>query len=711
MSSFVKKKFKYGGKNICLETSKIAKNTKGSVVITIDKTVVLCTVVVKKNFKNKEFFPLSVFYQEKTYAAGKIPGGFFKREGRATEKEILTSRLIDRPIRPNIKNFYKNEVQIICTVLSAENNPDIAAMIGTYAAIGITDIPLKKTMGVARVGFNKEVGFWLDITKERNSELDIVVAGTKHSILMVEAEAKQKTETIIIGAISFAHREMQVVIKNIKEFIEDYKSKYINKQIYKSNKLNVHISSFKDYLFQQFNYSINDTFYILDKNKRKEALIIITNQVLETFTNHFLTLFYIYEVLYLIIKKIFIKKMFTTKQRIDGREFKVIRSLSIELGILPCTHGSALFSRGDTQAIVALTLGSLRDAQLIEGLEEERYDKLMFHYNFPPYSVGEIGFLGIPNRREIGHGNLAKRAILGVLSKDVFPYSIRIVSEITESNGSSSMASVCGASLALMDAGVPLRATVAGVAMGLITKKEQFFVLTDIVDEEDKFGDMDLKVAATSKGITALQMDIKKQQGIKIDSKEIIKITLNQALEAIQQICETMNVVISQSRKVLSTKAPSYVVLQIETEKIRDVIGKGGSTIKKICDFTNSAIEIQDDGKLHIYANTKLNSQKAIEAIKMITDEAKLNNLYRGTVIRIMEFGAFVSLMPGIDGLVHVSQISSCHVTNIRDFLNEGDFVTVKVLEKDTKGKLKLSIKEIDPIEKAKFESTIKHLI
>lgn len=711
MSSFVKKQFKYGGKTICLETGKIAKNTKGSVVITIDKTIVLCTVVVNKVLKNKQCLPLSVFYQEKYYAAGKIPGGFFKREGRATEKEILTSRLIDRPIRPNINNFYNNEIQIICTVLSAKKNTDITAMIGTYAALGITDIPLKQSMGVARVGFNKEVGFWLDITKEKCSELDIVVAGTKKSVLMVETEAKQKTEAIIIGAISFAHRELQVVIKNIKEFSKDYKTKNknINNQL-KSNKLKVHISSFKDYLFKKFNHSINDTFYIVDKIKRKEALIIITNQVFETFINHFLTLFYIYENLNLIIKKIFINFLFSIKKRIDGRDFKTIRSLSIELCCLPCTHGSALFCRGDTQAIVALTLGSLRDAQFIEGLEEDRYDNIMFHYNFTPYSVCEIGFIGMPKRREIGHGNLAKRAILGVVSKDEFPYSIRIVSEITESNGSSSMASVCGASLALMHAGVPLRTTVAGVSMGLITKKEHFFVLTDIVDEEDKFGDMDLKIAATLKGITALQMDIK-QQGSKTDQKEILQRTLNQALEAIKQISAKMNVVISQSRKSISINAPSYVVLKIETEKLRDVMGKGGTTIKKICEFTNSAIEIQDDGNIHIYAKTKLNLQKAIEAIKLITEETKLNKLYRGKVIRIMEFGAFINLLPGIDGLVHVSQISSCHVTNIREFISEGDIVTVKVLEKDHKGKLKLSIKEIDPIEKSIFEAKIQSFI
>lgn len=705
MSLYIKKNFKYGGKNIILETGKIAKNTNGSVVINIDNTVVLCTVVVNKNIKNQDSLPLSVYYQEKTYAAGKIPGGFLKREGRPTDKEILTSRLIDRPIRPNINKFYKNEVQIICTVISAENNPDIAAMIGTYAAIGISDIPLIDTMGVARVGFNKEIGYWLNITNEINSELDIVIAGTKNSVLMVEAEAKEKTEAIILGAICYAHREMQVVINNINEFVEDYKN---NKTNYKYNKKKVNIS-LQDKLFYEFNYSIIDTFYIIDKIKRKEALNIIINQVIEKFINNYFKYDYINEIFKVIIKKIFINKMFETKKRIDGRKLKTIRSLSIDLGILPSAHGSALFSRGDTQAIVAITLGSLRDAQLIEGLEEERYEKLMFHYNFPHYSVGEIGFLGIPKRREIGHGNLAKRAIIGVLSKEDFPYSIRIVSEITESNGSSSMASVCGASLALMDAGVPLSSTVAGVAMGLITKKENFLIITDIVGDEDKFGDMDLKVAGTKTGITSLQMDIKKQQGKCINNEILqLKLTLNQAVEAIKKIINKMNLVISKSRKKISKKAPSTVMLKIETEKISDVIGKGGKTIKEICDITNSTIDIQDDGKIHIYANNKINSQKAIEAINMITEEAKINKIYRGKVIRIMDFGAFVNLMPGTDGLVHISQIISGHVKNIRDFLNEGDIVTVKVIEKDNKGKIKLSIKEIDPMEKAEFEAKFK---
>lgn len=707
MSLYIKKHFKYGGKNIILETGKIAKNTNGSVVINIDNTVVLCTVVVNKNIKNQDYFPLSVYYQEKTYAAGKIPGGFLKREGRPTEKEILTSRLIDRPIRPNINKFYKNEVQIICTVISAENNPDMAAMIGTYAAIGISDIPLIDTMGVARVGFNKEIGYWLNITNERNSEVDIVVAGTKKSVLMVEAEAKEKTEAIILGAICYAHREMQVVINNINELVEDYKKKNKKKNYRCLKKVNI---TLKDKLVNEFNYSIKDTFYIMDKIKRKEALGILINQVIEKFIKNYLKYDNINEILKVIIKKIFINKMFETKKRIDGRKLKTIRSLSIDLGILPSAHGSALFSRGDTQAIVAITLGSLRDAQVIEGLEEERYEKLMFHYNFTPYSVCEIGFLGIPKRREIGHGNLAKRAIIGVLSKEDFPYSIRIVAEITESNGSSSMAAVCGASLALMDAGVPLSSTVAGVAMGLITKKEKYLIITDIVGEEDNFGDMDLKVAGTKNGINALQMDIKKQIGI-----GIIQLTLNKALEARKKIINKMKLVISKSRKKISKKAPNNVILKIETEKIRDVIGKGGKTIKKICDSTNTYIDIQDDGKIHIYANNtkKINSQKAIEkaieAINMITeDEIKINKIYRGKVIRIMEFGAFVNLMPGTDGLVHISQIISGHVKNIRDFINVGDIVTVKVLEKDNKGKIKLSIKEIDPREKAEFEAKFK---
>ncbi|AGI27005.1 Polyribonucleotide nucleotidyltransferase [Candidatus Portiera aleyrodidarum] len=699
MSLYIKKTFKYGGKNISLETGKIAKNTNGSVVITIDNTVVLCTVVVNKNIKNQDYFPLSVYYQEKTYAAGKIPGGFLKREGRPTEKEILTSRLIDRPIRPNINKFYKNEVQIICTVISAEKNPDIAAMIGTYAAIGISDIPLIDIMGVARVGFNKEIGYWLNITNERNSELDIVVAGTKNSVLMVEAEAKEKTESIMLGAICYAHREMQLLINNINEFVVDYTKKKKNKKN-KKNKKKVNIS---EKLVNEFNDSIKDTFYIMEKIKRKEALCIIINQVIEKFINNSLKYDNIKEILKVIIKKIFINKMLETKKRMDGRKLKTIRSLSIEVGILPSAHGSALFSRGDTQALVAITLGSLRDAQVIEGLEEERYENLMFHYNFTPYCVCEIGFLGIPKRREIGHGNLAKRAILGVLSKEDFPYSIRIVSEITESNGSSSMASICGASLALMDAGVPLSSTVSGVAMGLITNKEKILIITDIVGDEDKFGDMDLKVAGTKTGITALQMDIKKHI-----NNDLIHLTLNQALEAIKNIINKMNLVISKSRKKLSTKAPSNVILKIETEKIRDVIGKGGTTIKQICESTNTTIDIQDDGKIHIYANNKINSQKAIEAINMITEEAKINKIYRGKVIRIMDFGAFVNFMPGTDGLVHISQIISGHVKNIRDFLNEGDIVTVKVLEKDNKGKIKLSIKEIDPIEKAEFEAKIK---
>lgn len=704
----VKKTFQYGRSTVTLETGRIARQATGAVMVTMDETVVLCTVVAKREANPAQpFFPLSVHYQEKTYAVGKIPGGFFKREGRPTEKETLTSRLIDRPIRPLFPKGFMNEVQVICTVLSTDRNhdPDIAALIGTSAALSIAGVPFNGPIGAARVGFNEEQGYFLNPTVEEltTSELDMVVAGTEKAVLMVESEAKELLEDEMLGAVLFGHQEMQVAIQAINELVADAGKPRWEWQPAAEN---VAVNSA---VAQGFEAQIGDAYRITDKMQRQDALSALKDEAVaqlvagddeqapDTFTKDEVKAAFAG-----IEKRVVRSRVIQGEARIDGRDNQTVRPLDIEVGVLPKTHGSAVFTRGETQAIVIATLGTLRDSQLIESLEGERKDRFMLHYNFPPYCVGEAGFMGGPKRREIGHGRLARRGVQAMLpAEDAFPYTIRVVSEITESNGSSSMASVCGSSLALMDAGVPLKAPVAGIAMGLVKDDDGFAVLTDILGDEDHLGDMDFKVAGSEAGVTALQMDIK-IEGI---NEEIMEVALQQANKARLDILGQMNAVIGQSRSDVSDNAPSMATIKIAPDKIRDVIGKGGATIRKICDDTGASVDLDDDGTVRIYADDKAAAKKAIDTVLAITAEAEIGKLYMGKVVRIADFGAFVNIMPGTDGLVHISQIVPERVENVRDFLNEGDDVIVKVLDIDNRNRVKLTIKEISEEEKAAFNA------
>nr|WP_299245291.1 polyribonucleotide nucleotidyltransferase [uncultured Halomonas sp.] len=702
----VKKTFQYGQSTVTLETGRIARQATGAVQVTMDDTVVLCTVVARKDTKpGQDFFPLSVHYQEKTYAVGKIPGGFFKREGRPTEKETLTSRLIDRPIRPLFPKGFMNEVQVICNVLSADRNqdPDIAAMLGTSAALAISGVPFNGPIGAARVAFSEEQGYFLNpsVSALTTSELNMVVAGTEKAVLMVESEAKELLEDEMLGAVLFAHQEMQVAITAINEFVgEAGKPKWEWQPAQENTEL-------KDALASGFEAKIGDAYRVTDKMARQDALSDLKAEAIEQLASGDDARYSADDVsgaFASLEKRVVRSRVIDGEPRIDGRDHKTVRPLDIQVGVLPRTHGSALFTRGETQAMVIATLGTLRDSQLIESLEGERKDRFLLHYNFPPYCVGEAGFMGGPKRREIGHGRLARRGVQAMLPSDEdFPYTIRVVSEITESNGSSSMASVCGTSLALMDAGVPLKAPVAGIAMGLVKDDEKFAVLTDILGDEDHLGDMDFKVAGSAKGVTALQMDIK-IEGI---NEEIMETALQQAHEARQNILAQMNEVIDQSRTEVSENAPSMITIKIDSDKIRDVIGKGGATIRKICDDTGASIDLDDDGTVRIYADDKAAAKQATDIVLGITAEAEIGKLYRGKVVRIADFGAFVNFMPGTDGLVHISQIVPERVNDVRDFLNEGDEVTVKVLDIDNRNRVKLSIKEIGAEEKAAFEAEL----
>ena len=702
----VKKTFQYGGRTVTLETGRVARQATGSVLVTIDNTVVLCTVVAKKEAKpGQSFFPLSVHYQEKTYSVGKIPGGFFKREGRPTEKETLTSRLIDRPIRPLFPKGFMNEVQVVCTVMSAERNqdPDIAALLGTSAALSISGVPFSGPIGAARVAFNEERGYFLNPSQEelQSSELDMVVAGTQKAVLMVESEAAELSEDEMLGAVLFAHQEMQTAISEINAFVaEAGKPKWDWQPAVENTALKSAVAS-------GFEAAIGDAYRITDKMLRQDTLVALKARAVEELSGEGEDDVAAEDVegeFSKLEKTIVRRRVIAGEPRIDGRDRTTVRPLSIEVGVLPRAHGSALFTRGETQAIVATTLGTLRDAQLIEGLEGERHDRFMLHYNFPPYSVGEAGFMGSPKRREIGHGRLARRGVAAMLPKeDAFPYSVRVVSEITESNGSSSMASVCGASLALMDAGVPLKAPVAGIAMGLVKDEDGFAVLTDILGDEDHLGDMDFKVAGSSEGVTALQMDIK-IEGI---NEEIMEVALAQAYQARLSILSQMNMVLAQSRTDVAEHAPTMTTVKIDTDKIRDVIGKGGATIRQLCDETGASIDIDDDGTVRIYADTREGAQKAVDSVLAITAEAEIGKLYRGKVVRLADFGAFVNFMPGTDGLVHISQIVPERVNDVRDFLSEGQEVVVKVLDIDNRNRVKLSIKEVTAEEKAAFEATL----
>ena len=685
------KKFQYGNHTVTLETGRIARQATGAVLCSIDNTSVLCTVVGAREAKpGMDFFPLGVHYIEKAYAAGKIPGGFFKREGRPNEKETLTSRLIDRPIRPLFPNGFKNEVQVACTVMSAEKNidPDIAAMIGTSAALSISGIPFNGPVGGARVGYTEEQGYLLNPTYSEleGSSLDMVVAGTKDAVLMVESEASELSEDIMLGGVLFAHQEMQAVISVIEELAAEAGKPRWDWQAEEEN------IELKDALKAAVGAELDAAYQVVDKQARVASINGLRDRAIAELASEDGHSEEDMKDAFKKLEKTIVRgRIIRGEPRIDGRDTKKVRAINVEVGILDKVHGSSLFTRGETQAIVAATLGSTRDAQMIDALEGRRDDPFMLHYNFPPYSVGECGRIGFTSRREVGHGRLARRGINAVLpSQEDFPYAMRVVSEITESNGSSSMASVCGSSLALMDAGVPLKAPVAGIAMGLVKEDEGYAVLTDILGDEDHLGDMDFKVAGTAAGITALQMDIK-IEGI---TEEIMEIALEQAMEARLHILDEMNKVIAAGRDEVAETAPRMGLMQIDPDKIRDVIGKGGATIRSLCDEHNSTIDITDDGAVKIYSEDTDGLNSAMEAINAIVADPEPGTIYEGKVVRIVDFGAFVNFMPGTDGLVHISQIAQERVAKVTDYLSEGQDVRVKVLEIDNRGRVKLSIKE-----------------
>ncbi|MBH9007585.1 polyribonucleotide nucleotidyltransferase [Pseudomonas aeruginosa] len=690
----VTKQFQFGQSTVTLETGRIARQATGAVLVTMDDVSVLVTVVgAKSPAEGRDFFPLSVHYQEKTYAAGRIPGGFFKREGRPSEKETLTSRLIDRPIRPLFPEGFMNEVQVVCTVVSTNKkpDPDIAAMIGTSAALAISGIPFAGPIGAARVGFHPEIGYILNPTYEQlqSSSLDMVVAGTEDAVLMVESEADELTEDQMLGAVLFAHDEFQAVIRAVKELAAEAGKPAWDWKAPAEN--TVLVNAIKAELGE----AISQAYTITIKQDRYNRLGELRDQAVALFAGEEEGKFpasEVKDVFGLLEYRTVRENIVNGKPRIDGRDTRTVRPLRIEVGVLGKTHGSALFTRGETQALVVATLGTARDAQLLDTLEGERKDAFMLHYNFPPFSVGECGRMGSPGRREIGHGRLARRGVAAMLpTQDEFPYTIRVVSEITESNGSSSMASVCGASLALMDAGVPVKAPVAGIAMGLVKEGEKFAVLTDILGDEDHLGDMDFKVAGTDKGVTALQMDIK-INGI---TEEIMEIALGQALEARLNILGQMNQVIAKPRAELSENAPTMLQMKIDSDKIRDVIGKGGATIRGICEETKASIDIEDDGSVKIYGETKEAAEAAKLRVLAITAEAEIGKIYVGKVERIVDFGAFVNILPGKDGLVHISQISDKRIDKVTDVLQEGQEVKVLVLDVDNRGRIKLSIKDV----------------
>ncbi|WP_026244671.1 polyribonucleotide nucleotidyltransferase [Dasania marina] len=691
----VTKTFQFGNHTVTLETGRIARQATGAVLATMGDVKVLCTVVAAKSAKpGQDFFPLGVHYTEKAYAVGKIPGGFFKREARPSEKETLTSRLIDRPIRPLFPEGFKNEVQVMCTVMSADKNtdPDIIALIGTSAALAISGVPFNGPVGAARVGFTAEEGYILNpgYDKLAESALDMVVAGTSEAVLMVESEAQELTEDQMLGAVLFAHQEMQTVIKVIAELAAEVGKPRWEAEAEAEN------TALLAAVANGFKQGIGDAYRITDKADRYASLGALKAQLiaqLATGDDAQYSAEDVLDVFKKLEKSTVRQRILNGEARIDGRDNSTVRGINVEVGILPKTHGSALFTRGETQAIGVTTLGTTRDAQLIDALEGKREDNFMLHYNFPPYSVGECGRAGFTSRREIGHGRLARRGVAAVLPKpEDFPYTIRVVSEITESNGSSSMASACVASLSMMEAGVPLKAPVAGIAMGLVKEGERFAVLTDILGDEDHLGDMDFKVAGTADGITALQMDIK-IEGI---NEQIMEIALQQAMTARLHILGQMNQVLSTSRTEVSENAPSMATLKVDTDKIRDVIGKGGATIRSITEETGASVDIDDDGTVRIYGTDATSRDAAVAKVLEITAEAEIGAVYTGTVARIVDFGAFVNILPGKDGLVHISQISSERVENVTDYLKEGQEIKVKVLDVDQRGRIKLSIKELE---------------
>ncbi|MEX2525136.1 MAG: polyribonucleotide nucleotidyltransferase [Gammaproteobacteria bacterium] len=690
----VRKEFQYGGKNVVLETGRVARQANGAVMASLGESVVLVTCVAKREADpGRPFFPLTVDYQEKTYAAGKIPGGFFKREGRPSEKETLTCRLIDRPIRPLFPKGFMNEVQIIATVLSLDPDvdPDIPAMIGASAAICLAGVPFNGPIGAARVGYhNGEYLLNPAFSELETSELELVVAGTDSSVLMVESEAKQLPEDAMLGAVMYGHEQMQIVIDNIRDMVREAGTKPWDWQPpEKDSELAAEVE-------KRCGDLVREAYAITDKLSRKERLDEIRKEVIEGITSEFEDRWAedkIGNVVEALESNIVRDAVIAGEPRIDGRDAKTIRDISIEVGVLPRTHGSALFTRGETQALVVTTLGTERDAQIIDAIEGERKEPFMLHYNFPPYCVGETGRVGTPKRREIGHGRLAKRGIMGVMPDlESFPYVLRVVSEVTESNGSSSMATVCGTSLSLMDAGVNIKAPVAGIAMGLIKESDKFVVLSDIMGDEDHLGDMDFKVAGTENGINALQMDIK-IDGI---TREIMEVALQQAREGRLHILGKMNEILSEPRREMSEHAPRITTIKIHPDKIRDVIGKGGATIRAITEETGTTIDIDDDGNIKIYSSDKTASDLARQRIEDLTADIEVGKIYEGRVAKIMDFGAFVNILPGKDGLVHISQISDERVENVSDNLSEGDYVKVKVLEIDRQGRVRLSMKAVN---------------
>ena len=687
----ITKQFQYGQHTVTLETGAIARQASGAVLASIDDTAVLVTVVGKKDVnEGMDFFPLTVNYQERTYAAGKIPGGFFKREGRPTENETLTCRLIDRPIRPLFPDGFKNEVQVIATVVSLnpEISPDIVALLGTSAALAVSGLPFNGPIGAARVGvLNNEYVLNPLASELAESDLDLVVAGTEAAVLMVESEANLLSEEAMLGAVMYGHEQMQTAIKAINEFAAevntpkwDWQAPAVNEEL-------------KGAVKELAEAKIGEAYLLTDKSERREKLSQVRTEVMEALAEKFEELdtkaagnfFHSLE------SDVVRSRIIKGEPRIDGREPDMVRGLDVATGVLPRTHGSAIFTRGETQALVVATLGTERDGQNIDEIMGARTERFMLHYNFPPFCVGETGFVGSPKRREIGHGRLAKRGVLAVMpTAEEFPYTVRVVSEITESNGSSSMASVCGTSLALMDAGVPIKSSVAGIAMGLVKEGDDYVVLSDILGDEDHLGDMDFKVAGSRDGVTALQMDIK-IEGI---TKDIMEKALAQARAARLHILSVMDEAMGGAREEVSSYAPRFHILKINPEKIRDVIGKGGAVIRELTESTNTNIEIDDDGTIKIAATSEEDAKAAVARIEAITADVEVGRIYQGKVARIVDFGAFVTVLPGKDGLVHISQISDERVENVADHMSVGDTVAVKVLEIDRQGRVRLSMKE-----------------
>jgi len=687
-----RKEIDWGGRTLVLENGKIARQADGAVLATLGETTVLCTAVAEKTPREgRDFFPLTVNYQEKTYAAGKIPGGFFKREGRPTEKETLTSRLIDRPIRPLFHPRFVNETQVICTTLShdLENDPDIVAMVGASAALTLSGIPFLGPIGGARVGYI-DGEYVLNPTQQqvKESQLDLIVAGTADGVLMVESEAHELSEDVMLGAVTFGHQQMQAVIQAIIDLAEN-----AAKEPWPVPEAPAETDEVAAKVREMAEAKLREAYGLTVKQERQDRIAEVKTEVADAFAEADVDYALVSGQLKTLEKDIVRGAILESGQRIDGRDTRTVRPIESEVGVLPRAHGSALFTRGETQAIVTATLGTGQDEQIIDALEGEYREHFMLHYNFPPYSVGEASFLRSPGRREIGHGKLAWRAVRPLMpGKDDFPYTVRVVSEITESNGSSSMASVCGASLALMDAGVPLPRPVAGIAMGLIKEEDSFAVLSDILGDEDHLGDMDFKVAGTEAGVTSLQMDIK----ITSITTEIMKTALDQARDGRLHILSEMAKGISGARESVSSRAPRITTLSIPVDKIRDVIGPGGKIIREIVAETGAKIDIEDDGSVKIAAVEESASKAAIDRIRAITAEPEIGEIYTGKVVKIMDFGAFVNFFGPRDGLVHISELADHRVAKVTDVVNEGDEVKVKVLDFDNRGKVRLSMRVVD---------------